>query len=92
MEINTIQHLCELSKLNYDDAGLEKVMTQMSDIISLMDTIKSFDLEYDDTKDNNSVKFCEVREDVAQPSFPTEKLLANAKNINGCFVVPKVVE
>ena len=50
VELKTIQHLCELSKLNYDEAGLEKVMGEMGDIIDLMDTIKSFDLVYDDTR------------------------------------------
>ena len=44
VELKTIQHLCELSKLNYDEAGLEKVMGEMGDIIDLMDTIKTFDL------------------------------------------------
>ncbi len=92
IELKTIQHLCELSKLNYDEDGLKKVMGEMSDIIDLMDTIKSFDLTYDDTKDNNSISFNDVREDEAQPSFPTEKLLANAENTENCYVVPKVVE
>lgn len=92
VELKTIQHLCELSKLNYDEAGLEKVMGEMSDIIDLMDTIKSFDLTYDDTKDNNSISLNEVREDIAQPSFPTKKLLSNAENNGSCYVVPKVVE
>ena len=41
VELKTIQHLCELSKLNYDEAGLEKVMGEMGDIIDLMDTIKT---------------------------------------------------
>ena len=92
IELKTIQHLCELSKLNYDEAGLEKVMGEMGDIIELMDEIKSFDLTYDDTKDNNSIAFADTREDIAQPSFPTEKLLQNAENTDGCYVVPKVVE
>lgn len=61
VELKTIQHLCELSKLNYDEAGLEKVMGEMGDIIDLMDTIKTFDLTYDDTKDNNSISLSEVR-------------------------------
>ena len=64
----------------------------MGDIIDLMDTIKTFDLTYDDTKDNNSISLSEVREDVPQPSFPTEKLLSNAENRDNCYVVPKVVE
>ena len=92
MELKTIKHLCELSKLNYDDEALEKVMGEMTDIIELMDTIKDIELTCDDTKDNNSISFSEVREDVAKPSFPTEKLLKNAKQLENCYVVPKVVE
>lgn len=92
VEIKTIEHLCELSRLNYDEAGLQKVMGEMSDIIELMDEIKSFDLAYDDTKDNNQIRFEDTREDVSEESFPTEKLLSNAENTGGCYVVPKVVE
>lgn len=92
IELKTIQHLCELSKLNYDEAGLEKVMNEMGSIIDLMDEIKSFDLTYDDTKDNNSIRFCDTREDIAQASFTTEKLLQNTESTDKCYVVPKVVE
>ena len=92
VELKTIEHLCELSKLNYDEDGLKKVMAEMGDIIGLMDEIKSFDLTYDDTKDGNEIRFGDTREDVAEPSFPTDKLLSNAENTDGCYVVPKVVE
>lgn len=92
MELKTIQHLCELSKLNYDEEALEKVASEMTDIISLMDGIKEFDLSYDDTKDNNSISFGEVREDIAKPSLSPEKLMQNAKSVDGCYVVPKVVD
>lgn len=70
MDIKTIDHLCNLSKLNYTDEGKEKVMGEMSAIIELMDTVKEFDVVYDDTKDNNSISYDEVRKDVAKPSFP----------------------
>ena len=79
MDIKTIDHLCNLSKLNYTDEGKEKVMGEMSAIIELMDTVKEFDVVYDDTKDNNSISYDEVRKDVAKPSFPTEKLLSNTQ-------------
>ena len=92
MELKTIQHLCELSKLNYDDEALEKVASEMTDIISLMDGIKEFDLSYDDTKDNNSISFGEVREDIVKPSFSPEKLMQNAQSVDDCYVVPKVVD
>ena len=92
VDINTIRHLCELSKLDYDEDGMKKVMGEMSDIIDLMDEIKEFDLTYDDTKDGNEIRFGDTRADKAEASFPTEKLLANAENTDGCYVVPKVVE
>lgn len=92
VELKTIEHLCELSKLNYDEEGVKKVMGEMSDIIDLMDTIKEFDLTYDDTKDGNEIRFGDTREDVPRESFTAEKLLANAENTDGCYVVPKVVE
>ncbi|MBQ9947328.1 MAG: Asp-tRNA(Asn)/Glu-tRNA(Gln) amidotransferase subunit GatC [Oscillospiraceae bacterium] len=92
MELTTIRHLCRLSRLSYDDAALEKVMGEMSDIVSLMDTIKELDIDYDDTLDMGSISFSEVREDEAAPSSPTEKLLRNARSRENCFVVPKVVD
>ena len=92
VDMKTIEHLCGLSKLSYDEEGMEKVMGEMSSIIDLMDEIKSFDLEYDDTKDGNEIRFADTREDVPEESFPTEKLLANAENTDGSYVVPKVVE
>ena len=92
VELKTIEHLCELSKLDYDEDGMKKVMAEMGDIIELMDEIKEFDLTYDDTKDGNEIRFADTREDKAEESFPPEKLLANAENTDGCYVVPKVVE
>lgn len=92
VDMKTIEHLCGLSKLSYNDDGMRKVMGEMGSIIDLMDEIKSFDLEYDDTKDNNEIRFGDTREDAPEESFPTEKLLANAENTDGCYVVPKVVE
>ncbi len=92
MELNEIRHLCTLSRLSYDGEELQKVMEEMTEIVALMDTIKTFDLTYDDTMDNNSIPFSEVREDVPQPSLPREKLLSNAESTEGCYVVPKVVE
>lgn len=92
VELKTIEHLCELSKLDYDEEGMKKVLGEMGAIIELMDEIKEFDLAYDDTKDGNEIRFCDTRKDVSEESFPTEKLLANAENTDGCYVVPKVVE
>ncbi|MCH5324781.1 MAG: Asp-tRNA(Asn)/Glu-tRNA(Gln) amidotransferase subunit GatC [Eubacterium sp.] len=92
MDIKTIDHLCELSKLNYTDEEKQKVMEEMGAIIELMDTVKEIDLTYDDTKDNNSIEYSAVRKDEAKPSFPTDKLLSNTEPQDDCYVVPKMVE
>lgn len=92
MDIKTIEHLCNLSKLNYTEEGKQKVMEEMSEIINLMDTVKEFDVVYDDTKDNNSITYSEVRKDEAMESFPTDKLLSNTTPSNDCYVVPKMVD
>lgn len=92
VDMKTIEHLCGLSKLSYDEDGMRKVMGEMGDIIDLMDEIKSFDLEYDDTRDGNEIRFADTREDIPEASFDSKKLLSNAVNTDGCYVVPKVVE
>ena len=92
MDTKTIAHLCDLSKLNYTDEGIEKVMGEMEEIIKLMDRVKEIDVTYDDTADNNSISYDMLRKDEANPSFPAEKLLSNTEPAENCYVVPKMVE
>ena len=92
MDASTLSHLCELSKLNFSDEEKDKVMTEMGDIIELMDTIQNFDIVYDDTKDKNEITFDEVRKDEAGASFPTEKLLSNTEAVEKCYSLPKMME
>ena len=92
MDIATLDHICQLSKLNFTEDEQKTMLGQMTDIIDLMDTIKDIDVVYDAYKDNHNVYLADLRKDEAMPSLPTEKLLANAVNQENCFVVPKVVE
>ncbi len=92
MDIKTIDHLCDLSKLNFTDNEKEKMIGEMADIISLMDTVKEAELSYDDRLDNNSIPYSDVRKDEAGRSLETEKLLSNTVSVNDCYVVPKVVD
>lgn len=94
IERTELDHIAELSKLSFTDEESEKMAEQMGDIIELMDTIRDFDIEYDDTKDNNQIPYAALREDNAEESFPTEKLMQNA--VTGgdgdCYVLPKMME
>ncbi|MBQ7991309.1 MAG: Asp-tRNA(Asn)/Glu-tRNA(Gln) amidotransferase subunit GatC [Oscillospiraceae bacterium] len=92
MELEMVKYLSKLAKLSYTDEELEQAVKDMTSIIEIMDTIKDIDVTYDPYKDNHNVYLEDLREDVAQPSLPTDKLLQNAVNQDNCFVVPKVVE
>ena len=92
MDIATLDHICRLSKLNFTEEEQKKALAEMSDIIELMDTIKEYDITYDDTKDHNEISYPELREDIPAPSFPTEKLQQNTQPRDNCYVVPKMME
>ena len=92
MDTATLLHLCRLSKLRFSGEEQEKAIADMSDIINLMDTIKEYDISYDDTKDHNEIAYKDLREDVSAPSFPTEKLQQNTTPRDDCYVVPKMME
>ncbi|MBQ3843101.1 MAG: aspartyl/glutamyl-tRNA amidotransferase subunit C [Ruminiclostridium sp.] len=92
MDIATLDHICKLSKLNFTEEEQEKALAEMSDIIGLMDTIKEYDITYDDTKDHNEIRYDDLRRDIPAPSFPTEKLQQNTAPRDNCYVVPKMME
>lgn len=92
MELNMVEYLAGLGKLEFSEEELAKVSDEMTDIINLMDTVKEIDITYDDLKDNHDVYLNDLREDNVQESMPTPKILQNAVNSNNCFIVPKVVE
>ena len=87
-----IAYLAELGKLRFTEDEMEKMAAEMTSIIGIMDTVKEIDVEYDAYADNKNVYLYDLREDVKEPSVPTEKILQNSVHDENCFVVPKVVE
>jgi aspartyl-tRNA(Asn)/glutamyl-tRNA(Gln) amidotransferase subunit C len=92
MDLQTFNQIADLGKLTFSDTERDDLLHDMTDIIDIMDTVKNADLVYDPLADNKNVYINELRKDRAEQSFPTEKILQNARNMNNCFVVPKVVE
>ncbi|MBQ5330520.1 MAG: Asp-tRNA(Asn)/Glu-tRNA(Gln) amidotransferase subunit GatC [Oscillospiraceae bacterium] len=92
MELDMVRYLSKLAKLDFTDEELARKAEDMTSIIEIMDTIKDIDITYDPYKDNHNIYLEDLRADEAMPSLPTDKLLQNAVNQDGCFVVPKVVE
>lgn len=93
LDTDLITYLAKLSKLEINEADKEKLVSEMSAIVDLMDTMNdvSFD-ENEDLKDEG-VNLSNLREDAARDSFDREKILANASHKkDGFFVVPKIME
>jgi len=90
-DINLTKHLADLSKIEFTEDELNKMSSQMTDIINLMDRVKEFDSS-EKTFALDAVNYSDLRKDEAMESFETEKILQNAKIVkNNSFVVPKVV-
>lgn len=92
MDINTINYLANLGKLSFTPEEAEQMAADMTGIIQIMDGVKEIDISYDYLKDNHNVYLPDLRIDTRYDSFTREKIVSNAVNDNGYFVVPKVVE
>ncbi|MBQ1537601.1 MAG: Asp-tRNA(Asn)/Glu-tRNA(Gln) amidotransferase subunit GatC [Ruminococcus sp.] len=91
MDLKMLKHLADLSKLDISDAAAEKLAREMSEIIKLMDTVKSVDIVYDVHDGESVVGYGQLRADEVQPSLSLEDVLKNAADQSGAFAVPKVV-
>jgi len=89
----TIQHVANLARLNLTQDEMDRLTSEMENIISYVDKLNELD--------TTGVKPMEhvipirnvFREDRVEPSYDREKILANAPSQgNGCFKVPKIVE
>ena len=92
MDLQMIAYLAELGKLHFTKEEMEQMASEMTSIIEIMDTVKEIDIQYDAYADNKNVYLNDLREDIKEDSFPTEKILQNAVNDENWFVVRKVVE
>lgn len=91
MDIKEIQHLAELSKLEFSEEELKSFGFEFEKLIELADTIKNANVTAD--KKINVLEMKELREDEAKNSFSSEDILKNAPDKKkDCFVVPRIVE
>lgn len=91
VDLSLTKYLADLSKIEFTDEELEKMTEDMKGIIGLMDKVCDFDASKE-TYVLDSVEYKNLRNDKSEESFPTDKIISNAKNVkNNSFVVPKVV-
>ncbi len=92
MDTQTVKYLANLGFLSFDENELEKLAEEMNGIIESVSFVKDYNAEYDPLNDNLGAHLDDLREDKAEPDYPTDKLMRNAVHSENCFVVPKVME
>ncbi|MBQ8850074.1 MAG: Asp-tRNA(Asn)/Glu-tRNA(Gln) amidotransferase subunit GatC [Clostridia bacterium] len=91
---NEVKHVAALARLRIDEAETEKWSEQMGAIIEFADSLCELDLsDAEALEKKNNGTYNVFREDETGESFSRERILANApEQLEGCYVVPKIVE
>lgn len=82
----------QLAHLNLDEAEIEPLRRDMSEILSHAQSLDRLDLDGVEPTTHGLDLPLPRREDEPRPGFTQEQALANAPEADqGCFVVPKVM-
>lgn len=91
MDIKEIEHLAELSKLEFSTEELEEFSNEFSSLLELADIVKN--AEISGSSFINSTDMLNLREDKAKDSMPVDILLENTPVVKkDCIVVPRIME
>ena len=83
------RRVAELAHLEFDDAGLDRMASEMTKILTYIDQLREADVEEFADRD---VTVTPLRDDEARPSLDREAVARNAPAWrDGLFVVPKVI-
>lgn len=93
MQRKDIEHTASLLKFRIEESKIEDYQSYISDKISIIEELLSVDTEGVEPTVRLTNRENVFREDIVQPSYPREKLLANAAEHNeAAYIVPKIVE
>lgn len=85
-----IKHIAKLARLRIEDDQLDKIESEMENIVGMVEKLPDIQDEMTLDPDNPMI----LRKDVAvQDKFTRQELMQNAPQVKaGCLVVPKTVE
>lgn len=88
-----VEHVARLARLDLADVDKERMRVQLDAILSYIDKLRELDTA-DVEPTSHAIRMTNVmREDETCPSFPGERMLANAPEQDGEFFrVPKIIE
>ncbi len=91
MDKKEIEHLAELSKLEFSEEELESFAGEFKSLLELADIVKNAEIGGEISY--KSVDMNNLREDEPKENAPVETLLENAPQVkNDCIVVPRIME
>ena len=87
-----VEHIARLARLNLTPEEIQRYTTELTVILDHIDQLKSVDTEGVEPQNQFITAENVFREDIAEPSLPRDKALANAPQQDGeFFLVPKVI-
>lgn len=87
-----VEHVARLARLEITETEKEAFTRQLSDILTYVEQLNELNTEGVEPTATVLGQTNVFREDVARPSLPVEKALANAPETeDGFFVVPKII-
>ncbi len=93
LDTNLITYLAKLSKIEVGNEEKERLVSEMSAIVELMDSMNEVSMEEDQNLNGVGIGLEELRPDTSVPSYNREVVLSNASHKkDGFFVVPKIME
>ena len=88
-----VQHVAHLARLGLSESELDRMADQLSAVLDAMQVLNALDTAAIPPTAQVIPLRNVMREDVARPSLPRERVLANAPaQREGSFLVPTVLE
>ena len=93
LDTDLITYLAKLSKIEMDETEKERLVSEMSAIVELMDTMNEVTMEANVNLNGEGVSLQDLRADEIISSYNREVVLNNASHEkDGFFEVPKIME
>ena len=90
ISIEETKKVAELSKLEFDEKGLEKMSKELSNILGYMEILNDIDTENVIANEIMSSNITVIREDRVEKFENTKGILENAKTIGDMINVPSI--
>jgi aspartyl-tRNA(Asn)/glutamyl-tRNA(Gln) amidotransferase subunit C len=88
-----VEHVAKLARLELSEQEMEKLTNQLSGILTYVEKLNSLDTAGVEPTSHVLDIMNVMRDDVARPSLPQERALANAPDkAAGHYKVPKIIE